>query len=410
MEILFISELIEKNKEALITGKARRKFDVANHVQCWSFIDGIEYNIGRPISLISDISLPLWPAYPKLIIKGYKWSHRENANNCYVGYINFTNILSRLSKLITIWCNVSKWIDTHKEPHAIIIFSMYTPYLLPTVLSAKTGSKICLIVPDLPEYMDEMLNKKPLKKILKRLDRHILNKLLKRVDYFILFADAMADSLNIGNKPSMRVEALASLDETYDNIDVKKMNGVLLYTGTLDKRYGITDLLDAFALVKDKNARLWICGEGNAGAQVRAAAGKDSRIKWFGHISREKVLRLQRKATVLVNPRSGEGTYTKYSFPSKTIEYMLSGTPVIMRKLSGIPSEYYEHIIVDEIGTVESLAQVISETLNLDNRQLEKIGKEARDFIIEKKNPAAQCKKILELMRIAENDKVCVEG
>lgn len=400
MEMLFISELIEKDKEASITGKARHKFDVANHVQCWNFIDGIEHNINRPISLLSDISLPLWPLYPKLIFRGYEWSHRENAEDAYVGYINFTSLLSKLSKFITMYRGVKGWVKKHEGEQVIIIFSIYTPYLLSAVLSAERRTKICLIVPDLPEYMDEYLDKKPIKKLLKKLDRHLINKMLKRVDYFVLFADAMAESLNVGNRPTIRIEALSPIEEAGDINNIEKTDGSLLYTGTLDKRYGITDLLEAFALVKNRKARLWICGAGNAQDDIERAAQNDPRIRWFGHVSREEVLRLQKEANILINPRSGQGEYTKYSFPSKTIEYMLSGTPVIMRRLDGIPREYYNHIIVDEIATVESLAQLIEDTLKLSREQTVEMGRRARDFILKEKNPAAQCKKILELMDI----------
>mgnify|MGYP003303651866 CR=1 FL=1 len=41
-----------------------------------------------------------------------------------------------------------------------------------------------------------------------------------------------------------------------------------------------------------------------------------------GKIDRSQVLALQRSATVLVNPRRNNEEYTKYSFPSKTMEYL----------------------------------------------------------------------------------------
>ena len=63
------------------------------------------------------------------------------------------------------------------------------------------------------------------------------------------------------------------------------------------------------------------------------------RIEFLGMLPRTDVLELQSKATILVNPRQPVGDFTKYSFPSKTIEYMASGTPLLMYKLPGIPEE-----------------------------------------------------------------------
>ena len=51
-----------------------------------------------------------------------------------------------------------------------------------------------------------------------------------------------------------------------------------------------------------------------------------------------------KEAKLLINLRNPEDKYTKYSFPSKTFEYMVSGTPFFTTKLEGIPSEYYNYL------------------------------------------------------------------
>lgn len=39
------------------------------------------------------------------------------------------------------------------------------------------------------------------------------------------------------------------------------------------------------------------------------------------------VLKAQSESEILVNPRNDNNEFTKYSFPSKVIEYLGSGTP-----------------------------------------------------------------------------------
>ena len=63
-------------------------------------------------------------------------------------------------------------------------------------------------------------------------------------------------------------------------------------------------------------------------------------IRYFGFVSHERALELQAKAALLINPRSPKGVFTRYSFPSKTLEYMRSGKPVVCHRLEGIPEEY----------------------------------------------------------------------
>ena len=51
-------------------------------------------------------------------------------------------------------------------------------------------------------------------------------------------------------------------------------------------------------------------------------------------------------AAVLVNPRPNNEEYTKYSFPSKDIEYLLSGKPTVAFLLDGMPKCYQDFLYV----------------------------------------------------------------
>lgn len=66
-------------------------------------------------------------------------------------------------------------------------------------------------------------------------------------------------------------------------------------------------------------------------------ATKDRRIQYLGSIPHDEILQLQRTASLLVNPRTPEGIYTKYSFPSKTMEYLASGTPTLYMNCQEFP-------------------------------------------------------------------------
>ena len=72
---------------------------------------------------------------------------------------------------------------------------------------------------------------------------------------------------------------------------------------------------------------------------------------------------MQQQATLLVNPRKGHEEYTKYSFPSKTMEYMASGTPTIMYKLPGLPIEYEEYLVLLPDNSQETLTAILKQCL-----------------------------------------------
>ena len=123
----------------------------------------------------------------------------------------------------------------------------------------------------------------------------------------------------------------------------------------------------------------------------------------FGYVPKKTINELQQKATILVNPRQNNDEFTKYSFPSKTMEYMLSGKPVVMYKLDGIPDEYDNYLTYVNGNDATSFADTMTKICDLTDTEREKIGNAAREYVKEKKNSVAQTKKIIDLMGIEIN-------
>ena len=178
----------------------------------------------------------------------------------------------------------------------------------------------------------------------------------------------------------------------------------VVYTGMLHKRFGIMDLVQAFMLIGNSNYRLILCGIGDAEADIIKSSKVDSRIVFKGQVSREEVLKIQADATVLVNPRKNTELFTKYSFPSKTMEYLASGTPVVAYKLDGIPDEYDQFINYVPDNPIESLARILTEICEKPESWRKEMGSRAREFILRNKNCVVQTKKILDLIKIADNN------
>ena len=204
----------------------------------------------------------------------------------------------------------------------------------------------------------------------------------------------MKEPLRVGNRPYTVVEGIAN---STPKIPAKAEKKSILYTGTLHRQFGILTLLEAFSLIEDPEAELWICGGGDAKEEVEKAAQTDSRIKFFGYVTKDTVTELQQKAFMLINPRQNEGEYTKYSFPSKTMEYMLSGKPVLMYRLDGIPAEYDPYLNYVDGNSAEDMKNAILKVLSSETKIQERAQAAAR-FVFENKNSAVQAKKIIELM------------
>ena len=161
--------------------------------------------------------------------------------------------------------------------------------------------------------------------------------------------------------------------------------------------------MNAFESIKDDDYRLVIAGGGAEEETVKCFAAKDTRITYLGFISPSEVERWQQMATVLVNPRTSEREFVKYSFPSKNMECLASGKPYVAHKLPCNPPEYDDYIQYPADESDEALAQKIVEVCELPKEKREAMGRRAREFILREKNPKVQCKKIIDMMEKYES-------
>ena len=395
MNVIFLGGLFPKEMKNEIENKSIGVIQYAADALQWAIVEGLGKQTIR-LKIVNLLYIGSYPLrYKDFWIKPSCFSHRLGADDFNVGFLNLP-----LYKLFSRYYNTKKYlkniVDNNNE--VILIYAIHTPFIKAAVdLKKRNPSiKICLIVPDLPEFMSD--NEGFIIRCLKSIEKKILGGLLKKVDSFVLLSDFMHEPLNVENRPWVRVEGIFCAKE---NVDIVKKESfkTILYSGTLAKRYGILNLLEAFSMIKDENFRLWICGDGDAKEELNKIAKNDNRITNFGQITRDEVLLLQKRATVLVNPRTSEGAYTKYSFPSKTMEYLASGTPCIMHNLEGIPKEYFDYCYISYNESSFGLYETIISVCKKEQSELNEFGERAKNFILKNKSADKQCEKIYNMLK-----------
>lgn len=331
-----------------------------------------------------------------------EWSRNGTSRDIGVGYrnIKYLNIYLKEKALCAA---ARKWALENKQYDEIVVFiySMHTP-LIAAALEVKKilpHAKICQIVLDLPQYMDLKMGR--MKKLLKAVDWKRIQKYMKKIDKYVLYAEPMADFLGLQDGQWMVMEGSFNSTQLADadcKPDPDKIS--VMYSGVLDLRYGIPELLDAMKLLDD-TYELWLTGAGNAEDLIRQRAATDERIKFYGYLpSRQDLLNKQAQATMLISPRRDTEEASKYCFPSKLFEYMVSGRPVISCFLAGIPAEYHNHLIELPSASAQEIAAIIKKTAKLSAQERSTIGSAAKKFVLENKNKFAQAKKIAEFMDI----------
>ena len=213
---------------------------------------------------------------------------------------------------------------------------------------------------------------------------------------FIFLSKYMNDSINKHNKPYLISEGVFKQSDKWQRNE--KLNRTILYTGNLNKKYGIEHLVKAFQHIDDSYTLL-VRGDGDMVNYVKSCSVTDKRIHYLERMDYSKLQELQRKANILINPVLPSESFTKNFFPSKTMEYLASGTPVIMYKLGGVPDEYYNYIFVPDSLTDLALAKKIEEVCSLDKIFLEEHTNKARNFILSQKNSKVMVKKIIDFIQ-----------
>lgn len=389
MNIIFIGQIYFDGQIEYFSLLGSR-IDISAHTFQHALLNGIN-TIDHSITVISAPSVSHYPKMRKLHIDKTQQMH----NGICQQSLSFINLpgFKHITKIISLRKHLKKILSDGKDYH-IVVYGMHSPFLL-GLPGIKSRHKSCLIVPDLPEYMSEKRN--IIYRIAKKIDRKIINWSLSYIDSFILFSPLMTERI-IVNNPYDVIEGLyqAPLKQPQPAKEILK---TVLYTGNLDSRYGIMTLLEAFHAIEDNSYRLWLCGDGNSVDDIRRYEHDDNRIKYWGTLPRDKVLTLQKQATMLVNPRNSSEEYTRYSFPSKTMEYLASGTPTIMAHLSSIPKEYDPYIFYLEDESSEGLKQKILEVGAIPQSELDRFGEQAAQFILTKKNNNSQANKLISLLK-----------
>lgn len=347
-----------------------------------------------------------WSAIPVTPANHHKrfWNVASTYNNgvrySYVPMFNFPGIKNIGIFLLT-FLKVLYWGAFSQSRNRYIICDILNTTITTAALTASkiNGVPIYTIVTDLPGLMVTNSTKPNL------LRDFIYGKLIKpflyRFNGYILLTPFMNEVVNKKNRPYMIMEGLVDSKMNHQQIQSRSSDPrIVLYAGGLYEKYGIKTLIDAFKKIDSLNVQLHLYGYGDMVETIDAYIGEDKRIVYKGMVPNKEAVKAQLNATLLVNPRPSGEEFTKFSFPSKILEYMVSGTPVLTTKLPGMPKEYFDYVYLIEKEDTDNISQKLYDLLSLNPDVLQTFGARAKSFVLDKKNNIAQSRSILHFLTI----------
>lgn len=327
----------------------------------------------------------------KKVYKG-EIEYEQGVTYHYPGIIN----LPVIKHFFAIMTSMFRFISIARKNRDVVLIAdcLNQSVALGCVLGAKVMKVPSVgIVTDLPDLL------------LGREDK-IKNKIIRMYDRYVLLTEQMNDyivsKITHKDKPYIVIEGMVDLNMKRETVleEEKYSKKVCMYAGILDRKYGIEMLAKGFDKAHIPDAELHIYGDGDFREELQELCKRNSAIKYFGLKPNSYIVKEQQKATLLINPRPSNEEFTKYSFPSKNMEYLASGTPALLTHLPGIPEEYFQYTYVIENESVDGMASALIEVLQLSGKELMEQGNKAKEYVLRQKSNEKQAKKIIDWLEM----------
>lgn len=313
-------------------------------------LEGLE-QAGLQTALRGSLIEPMWPRGP-LFAKGEKPVVAGLHDMELLRYANVFG-LRRLWLAAALWRSVERLIVRRGAPQAILSYNV-------NFESAQVGLHYQRSrgIPWVVVYADTVPHP---------LERHYNDKWLASAAGRVFLSWDRYQRCPDRSKFHLDHGVVSLADRSQENLQK-----AILFAGTLCAATGVDRLARAFKRVKDPDARLWICGKGDY-RPLRAAAEGDARIEIMGAVTEARLAELARKARAFVNPRPPDLPENRENFPSKIVDYLAYGKPVISSWTPGIAPHYREVLDVVQPFTEEALAarmeDVLQRPLSADKRE-----------------------------------------
>ena len=379
--MLLIDEIYKSSRKNL--GFAVQKFNRL-------IVEGFQAN-GVNVSTISSAPLP----------RSFKnkWFYKlasENVEGIYYNYTPYCRLsfLKRLLAFFSVFFTVLFWGLGNKKKKTIVCDVLNISICLAALLASKiVRLKSIGIMTDMPGLMVSSSKKNVKSKIYAWINKSYLH----LFSSYVFLTEAMNDVVNTRHKPFIIMEGLVNYKDNHKRtIPAAERVKSIIYAGGIYEQYGVKSLVEAFINLNNSDFILNIYGSGPMEDWLKKISKEYPQIKYHGVRPNSEVVEAERKALLLVNPRPSSEEFTKYSFPSKNMEYMQAGTAVLTNPLPGMPKEYYPYVFLFNDETISGYEKILDTILSMPMDDLVAKANQAHDWVLKNKNNVAQTKRIID--------------
>ena len=336
----------------------------------------------------------------------------DDENGISFLYPSFLNgsLTRPVSVFFSVYKSLKKSIKKYNRNETILVTDPLNPYIsiAARMVARFNGIKTMAIVTDLPMLATNMKQNKESfhRRFLRNMVERLSDYEAKRYNSYIFLTETMNEVVNHKGLPYIVIEGTAIGFNNSHTRKIEASNRVFVYAGGVYEKYGVKRLVDAFCKANIKNVELHIYGSGNLVDYIKEASKKYTNVKYCGCVLNSELQQIEKDADLLINPRFSDEEYTKYSFPSKILEYLSSGTAVLSTRLAGIPMEYDPYMFWIEDEREESMIQTLVDLSTTPKEVLISKGKAGQDYVLTCKNNVVQGNRISDFAKhiLGQND------
>lgn len=383
MNIIFVGSIVDSKTLSKLVDAS-----VAGNKMQLGFVKGFNEN-GVKTDVISVEANAMWKFNNKPIVVSAKTIKGDGMIIQTVPYVNLPIV-----KQCCVYINILKQVRKQNISNEtiLVVYNTMSMFALPVLKMARRYKcKAVAIVADLPILGN--------KNFVRKIEDRNQEKWIAKFDGLIPLTKYIPQRF-APNVPYLVVEAGCNendycvTDERMQNVGSKKV----VFAGTLNSLSGIELIVEAMEFLKKYDIELHIYGDGPLREKVEKAT-INGKIIYHGRVNNEQMLEIQRQADLLVCPRCADDYTTKYTFPSKILEYVCAGVPVLSNRLKGIPDEYEDYINYSDSEQPEDWANAIIDIVDKDRHKYWEKAEQSKLKVLKVKNWNTQCKQVISFLK-----------
>ena len=365
---------------------------IQTHTFAWALVEALR-SAGISVTLLSSAPVSNFPQNPRVFFHGGSFIS-SGVQGETLGFVN-VHVLKHFSRFAACMVRATRALRLWR-PDVLMIHGVHSPYLWYGVLSRRlTGAKSVVVVTDPPGVV--LPSDGTIVRRLKNIDIFLVEWALRSVDGVVVLTAPLATDFAPGT-PSLLMEGILAAEARPSASPLPRSTFRAMYAGGLFGTYGVGRLVEAIQTLPNDEVRFAAYGKGPLSSWINDQADVDARIEKVQFVKRDVVMERYATADLLVQPRPVDQDFVRYSFPSKLLEYMASGSPVLTTRLPGIPPEYEPYLYWIDDDSVEGIGRSLRAVMAIPADERAAKGRAAAEFVTETRSSGAQGARIRDFL------------